>query len=216
MAKTPKVAKNIESEKQPKIAADPGIYKNSNISWQISKIDPEGIWGLQSLNPTHHFNADQAVSKLKEADEKLLDTIIKCDGKSFNSQNEFLTNIQKNCGGNITALQQLNLLESLSESSLFWVEIYPKLKIYEALNWHELERELYGQHTRKTKHHAVQVDKLAPEAIERLKKLKLDDLEELYSLRLTGKIRVWGIRKFGFLQLLWFDFEHAVCPSLRD
>jgi hypothetical protein len=57
------------------------------------------------------------------------------------------------------------------------------------------------------------VDKLVPEARRRLIQLKLEDIDELLSLRLSGKQRVWGILSEGVAALLWWDPDHRICPS---
>lgn len=66
----------------------------------------------------------------------------------------------------------------------------------------------------KDRNHAVSIDKLCGPAQQRLKDLKLDDIEQLYSLRLSGAERVWSIRELNALILLWWDPNHQVCPSL--
>lgn len=63
--------------------------------------------------------------------------------------------------------------------------------------------------------HAVALYKLCPGARERLKEVGKDDLDELFSVRLTGRRRLWGVRKHHILSILWWDPEHEVCPSLR-
>lgn len=82
--------------------------------------------------------------------------------------------------------------------------IHSKLSQFEGMNWNEIERS--GSHN-------VSRDKLTKEAQERLKVLKQDDIDELFSLRLAGKERIWGIRERSVLRLLWWDPEHRVCPS---
>lgn len=67
----------------------------------------------------------------------------------------------------------------------------------------------HGSH----KSHNVTIDQLIPEARSRLEALGFDDLDELYSLRVNGKPRIWGIRDERFLKVLWWDPDHAVCPS---
>lgn len=84
------------------------------------------------------------------------------------------------------------------------VEITKKLGQLESQTWPEIAQK--GSH-------AVEVWKLIPEARERLKHLKLDDLDTLYSLRFTGKERVWGIRSNDVFSALWWDPEHAICPA---
>lgn len=93
----------------------------------------------------------------------------------------------------------------------FAVAGLPKLlgQIFEAqkLTWQE-----HGKHGS----HSVSVEKLVPTARKRLSDLKRDDLADLYSLRLLGgRPRIWGIKDRNFLHLLWWDPNHAVCPSLK-
>lgn len=63
--------------------------------------------------------------------------------------------------------------------------------------------------------HAIESWKLCKEAKDRLEFLKLDDFDELYSLRLTGTQRIWCIREGGtnVMRVLWWDPDHRVCPS---
>ena len=48
-----------------------------------------------------------------------------------------------------------------------------------------------------------------------LKRLKIDDIDSLFSLRLDGTLRIFGIRKQNYLQILWVDQNHEVCPSKK-
>jgi hypothetical protein len=61
--------------------------------------------------------------------------------------------------------------------------------------------------------HSVAVDDLCSDARERLLKLRMDEQGQLYSLRITGEQRVWGVRDIAILRVLWWDPEHQVCPS---
>lgn len=88
-------------------------------------------------------------------------------------------------------------------------EIRDKLAEFEKLSWNEI---LVQQ---KHWHHTVQVEKINKDAQERLKEVNQDDIDELVSLHLSGKERIWGIRELGVLKLLWWDPEHQVCPSLK-
>jgi hypothetical protein len=60
--------------------------------------------------------------------------------------------------------------------------------------------------------HFIAVDKICPEARERLQALHLDDIDSLLSLRLAGAERIWGILQLNVLQVLWWDPEHLVYP----
>ena len=65
------------------------------------------------------------------------------------------------------------------------------------------------------RNHHVSVSVLSDRARKRLKDLNLEDMEELFSLRLSGKERIWGILTQGVLEVLWWDPAHEVCPSSK-
>ncbi len=93
-------------------------------------------------------------------------------------------------------LSQINLAEV----------IWPKLRDFESMSWKEI--------VTMTKSHNVETSKLDVAARRKLESLKIDDIEELFSLRLTGKQRIWGILENSTLKILWWDPEHLVCPSI--
>jgi len=85
-------------------------------------------------------------------------------------------------------------------------EIRVKLCEYESKTWSEiLVRGSYWNHL-------IECYKLCKEARDRLGDLQLDDLEQLVSLRLGAKQRVWGILDHNILHILWWDPEHRVYP----
>ncbi|GFO82208.1 MAG: hypothetical protein A49_18350 [Methyloceanibacter sp.] len=63
--------------------------------------------------------------------------------------------------------------------------------------------------------HFVNFEKLCPAAQKRLGELEKDEQGALFSVRIQGKMRVWGIRDVGILRILWFDPNHQVCPSKK-
>ena len=63
--------------------------------------------------------------------------------------------------------------------------------------------------------HFIALSKLAKKAQVRLTALDLDDLDELYSIRLNGRGRVFCVHRPQYMRVLWFDPEHKVCPSLK-
>ena len=64
--------------------------------------------------------------------------------------------------------------------------------------------------------HSVEVAKLCKEARDRLSELKLDDINSLFSFRLTGKQRIWCQKISGEpMRVLWWDPEHKVYPSQK-
>lgn len=94
-------------------------------------------------------------------------------------------------------------------NNFFEYELLPKLKSFESMSWNDLEKQTHGKNG-KSKHHSIEVSKIIKDAQKRLQELKFDDIDELFSLRLDGKFRIWGIRKFGFLQILWIDKNHEI------
>ena len=87
-------------------------------------------------------------------------------------------------------------------------EIRQKLRNFESMTWAEIL--IRGE----KRNHRVSVNDLCKIAKNRLRDLRQDDIEELISLHLTATERVWGILENNILKILWWDPDHAVCPSL--
>ena len=83
-------------------------------------------------------------------------------------------------------------------------KVIERLTGFETITWDDLRR---------SGSHPVSIGDLIKEARDRLQKLKIDDLDELYSLRISGRERLWGMRIGNVFSVLWWDPEHAVCPS---
>ena len=62
-------------------------------------------------------------------------------------------------------------------------------------------------------HHPIEINRLCPAAQRRLAEISQDDIDDLISLRLGGRERIWGIRDGATLKLLWWDPDHQVCPA---
>lgn len=69
-----------------------------------------------------------------------------------------------------------------------------------------------GQLVSRYGNHKMEVADLDKEARDRLVEIDLDDLDELWSLRLSGRERVWGTITRNVFSLLWWDPEHTVYP----
>lgn len=97
-------------------------------------------------------------------------------------------------------------------------EILPKLKNFESMTWAEIKSQTYSgkRGRRKTSNHYVDTDKLPRDAKRRLRELKQNDLEQLFSLRLKGKVRLYGIIEGRIMKILWYDPEHRLYPSNLD
>lgn len=83
-------------------------------------------------------------------------------------------------------------------------EVFQKLFESQKLTWHDL---------RNNGSHAVNRIDLCADAQKRLTQIQKDDLDQLFSLRLTGRKRIWGIKEGNIFWLLWWDPNHEVCPS---
>ncbi len=86
--------------------------------------------------------------------------------------------------------------------------VLKKLTSYESMTWQEI-------FNNKRRNHSVPIASLTPEAQKCIRELKLDDVDELYRLRLSGKERIWGILEGYVFKIIWWDPEHTVCPSFK-
>lgn len=85
--------------------------------------------------------------------------------------------------------------------------IVEKLHSFDSMRWSEIK----GQ-----EHHFLSPDTLSKAAKDRLETLEREDeIENLFSFRLQGRIRVICIPHNDVAQLLWYDPEHQVSPSHR-
>jgi len=89
-----------------------------------------------------------------------------------------------------------------------WSDILPKLQNFESMTWGQIEQA-------EKQNHSVLVKDLCSVATKRLEQLSLDDLDQLFRFRLSGKQRLWGIREANHFKILWWDPEHEVCPSSK-
>ncbi|PIS00440.1 MAG: hypothetical protein COT84_07530 [Chlamydiae bacterium CG10_big_fil_rev_8_21_14_0_10_35_9] len=106
-------------------------------------------------------------------------------------------------------------VEQMDKDGLWgWDKFEPSMiqelfkKIFEA-------QKLTWQSLRDNGSHPILYDKLSAEAQKRLRQLQKDDLDELYSLRISGSKRIWGIKEGNLFLILWWDPKHEVCPSLK-
>lgn len=93
-----------------------------------------------------------------------------------------------------------------------WREVQSKLTSFETMTWFEIGRA-------EKQHHYLDWTKLSKEArddFERLCKVRVcrdDEREVIFSLRLSGKQRVIGLRLSGVFEVIWWDPEHEFCPA---
>lgn len=85
-------------------------------------------------------------------------------------------------------------------------EVLQRMRELETMTWFAITE---------TGSHAIDVSALAKRARDRLLEIQQDDVDQVYSLRVTGRRRIFGIRDGGVLRILWWDPEHEVCPAPR-
>lgn len=88
-------------------------------------------------------------------------------------------------------------------------QIHAKLKNFETMTWAEICRASGGR-TAGNNSHFVSVDNIKKEAQQRLAALGHKDVSDVFSLRLAGTQRVWGIRTGRILKVLWWDPNHEI------
>lgn len=64
--------------------------------------------------------------------------------------------------------------------------------------------------------HPISINKLVHHAQKRLTTIKKDDLDDLYSLRISGKKRIWGIRERNIFWILWWDPNHESMSKSKE
>lgn len=117
-----------------------------------------------------------------------------------------------NCDNPSWRLSRLEMVDpfgwhNIKTSQLHYVR--ERLQNFESMTWNQIIVE------GKKHNHTVKTSSIAKTARDRLKDLRLDEVDELVSLKLSGEERVWGIRQGSALLLLWWDPLHKVCPSRK-
>lgn len=78
-------------------------------------------------------------------------------------------------------------------------------------NWGEVLRLTCGRKGR-TRNHPIAVSEICRDAQKRLSELNMDDADNMYSLALGGKLRIWGIMQDAVLRIVWIDPNHEIFP----
>lgn len=88
-------------------------------------------------------------------------------------------------------------------------DIRTHLASFESMTWKEILVDS------KKQNHAVKLYRLCGQAQRALENIFVTiDFDEMVSLRVGGKERVWGILEGHTLKLVWWDPDHEICPSL--
>lgn len=95
---------------------------------------------------------------------------------------------------------------SLKNCCNFNDDVLERLVAFERQTWKDITI------TAKKENHHINISKFIKEAQNRLEELKIDE-DELFSLRLSGTERLFGILSDGIFQIIWYDCNHEICPS---
>jgi len=190
-------------------------FVNELPCWRINKFDLYSKWGASAALGDFEFKYDESVLSIivDSGDNKLNETLEKLNNKKLKSISNFwehFNSLYKNPIQPIIVAK----IDSVIGRSFFSQKIYPKLCNFEKQTWEEIERDTHGNEN-KSKHHYIKVDQIIKEARDRLDQLNLKDVDELFSLRLEGKLRIYGIRRLNYMEILWVDPNHEICPSKK-
>ena len=89
------------------------------------------------------------------------------------------------------------------------IKVLRRFGALESMTWKEI--------TNSTGSHFVSVSQFSADGRERLARLACANADALFSLRIDGATRVWGVvcgPDDHVFQVLWFDPLHRVCPSM--
>ena len=81
---------------------------------------------------------------------------------------------------------------------------------YSARTWDSIKKDTHDGG--KSKHHYLGYDSLCKHAQDRIRIMQIEDIDIIYSLALTNKLRIIGLRDGRVFRAVWFDPEHEFCP----
>ena len=149
------------------------------------------------------LNTIKAYVMSKKAKDKKLDNIAQ-----NNSQRKSVRKNQTDNSNHVCwqfSLMDLSGPYSCSEIKQDeWLLILSKMRLWKTMTWNEIE----GR-----RDHSISIENLSSIAKKRLTDIQLDDIDEVFSLHIDGKKRLFGIRDRNIFKVLWWDREHEVCPS---
>ncbi len=91
------------------------------------------------------------------------------------------------------------------DANILWRVIYSKMSDFETMTWAEIKG--------RTGSHSIPVSDIIRDAQNRLSDINQSDVDKLFSLRLSGTRRIWGIMDRYILKIIWWDPDHEICPS---
>lgn len=185
-------------------------YSQMHPCWRIGHFDYCSKWGLNNLGRFKFVYTEELLEIVTNfGDEDLNSALESLDGRLC-SIKEFWQDFENIYTKHIP-ITLVNCIERNFVCNAFIEKVYPKLKIYEENTWDEIRMYSHrrGQDSVSNNHY-VSIQKLNKEAQDRLVELGYSDRSEIYSLRLEGKIRIYGFREMNFLDIIWVDLEHEI------
>lgn len=82
---------------------------------------------------------------------------------------------------------------------------------YSGRTWASIKLDTHDKSNR-SKHHFLNYDELSRTAKDRVAAMHIEE-DDIYSLALTNKLRIIGIRDGRVFRAIWYDPEHEFCPS---
>ncbi len=88
----------------------------------------------------------------------------------------------------------------------FYKTVIPKLKDFEGMTWNDIKNQTHDKSNR-SNNHFISVADLTIEAQRKVDEQK-DNLDGLFSLRITNLKRLVGILEKNVFYILWYDQKH--------
>lgn len=80
---------------------------------------------------------------------------------------------------------------------------------YSDRTWAEIKQDTHDRNN-KSKHHTLSYDSLSRCAQQRMLAMNIED--DVFSLALTNRLRIIGIRDGRIFRAIWYDPNHEFCP----
>ena len=89
--------------------------------------------------------------------------------------------------------------------------ILDKVIQYSKRTWADIKSEKHDGN--KSKHHFLNFNGLSDLAVERIRKLQLEErIDQVFSMRMSNELRIIGLRENQFFIVMWFDPKHEFYP----
>lgn len=91
-------------------------------------------------------------------------------------------------------------------------DYFKYLSALEHQSWGEILTVTSGRRNNTRNHHVPLTD-IIKDAQKRAEERNLDEFDELCSIAVCGRMRIWGYIVDGLFYIIWFDSNHEICPS---